>query len=101
MPIYPYGRGHNESDCRANGKIKKKVLNTGFQNTAQTLLPKDTSCPECQNKEFEKGTDILDVWFDSGICHYVFKKKYGINTFPADIYLGRKRSTQRLVSNQS
>ena len=58
-----------------------------FSNTAEKLLPEDISCPECQNREFEKGTDILDVWFDSGICHYVFKKKYGLNTFPADIYL--------------
>lgn len=58
-----------------------------FSNTVEKLLPEDTSCSECQNREFEKGTDILDVWFDSGICHYVFKKKYGIHTFPADIYL--------------
>ena len=58
-----------------------------FSNPAEKLLPEDTSCSECQNKEFEKGMDILDVWFDSGICHYVFKKKYGIHTFPADIYL--------------
>ena len=65
----------------------EKGIEYWFSSSAQTLLPKNTSCPHCQNTEFEKGTDILDVWFDSGICHDVFKKKYGTHTFPADIYL--------------
>ena len=65
----------------------KEGIEYWFSNTAEKLLPEDTCCPECQSREFEKGTDILDVWFDSGICHYVFKKKYGVRTFPADIYL--------------
>ena len=65
----------------------KEGIEYWFSHTAEKLLPKDTSCSKCQNTEFEKSTDILDVWFDSGICHYVFKKKYGINTFPADVYL--------------
>ena len=65
----------------------KKGIEYWFSSSVEKLLPKDTSCHECQNTEFEKGTDILDVWFDSGICHDVFKKKYGIQTFPADIYL--------------
>lgn len=65
----------------------KEGIEYWFSNPTEKLLPKDTSCSHCQNTKFEKGTDILDVWFDSGICHYVFKKKYGIRTFPADIYL--------------
>ena len=65
----------------------KKGIEYWFSSSVENLLPKGTSCHECQSTEFEKGTDILDVWFDSGICHDVFKKKYGIHTFPSDIYL--------------
>ena len=58
-----------------------------FSNSAKNLLPKGVTCPKCKAEEFKKGQDILDVWFDSGICHQVFYKKYGASTFPADIYL--------------
>ncbi len=84
---------HTLMDANIMNKIadqmeeSKEGIEYWFSNPAEKLLPEDTSCPECQSREFEKGTDILDVWFDSGICHYVFKKKYGAQTFPADIYL--------------
>lgn len=65
----------------------KEGIEYWFSNSTEKLLPKNVSCSHCQNTKFEKGTDILDVWFDSGICHYVFKKIYGIHTFPVDIYL--------------
>ena len=58
-----------------------------FSHSAEELLPKKITCPSCQNTKFKKGEDILDVWFDSGICHHVFKKYHGIQTFPADVYL--------------
>lgn len=35
---------------------------------------------------FRHGRDILDVWFDSGVCHAAVQKKRGLG-FPADIYL--------------
>ena len=58
-----------------------------FSRSAEELLPKNTVCPQCQNTKFEKGKDILDVWFDSGICHYVLKKHQGDRSFPAEVYL--------------
>ena len=36
---------------------------------------------------FEKGSDILDVWFDSGVCHAAVQKKRKELGFPADLYL--------------
>ncbi|MDE0118986.1 MAG: isoleucine--tRNA ligase [Bdellovibrionales bacterium] len=65
----------------------EKGIEYWFLNSAKNLLSKNRVCPKCQNTEFEKSTDILDVWFDSGICHDIFKKKYGTQTFPADLYL--------------
>ncbi len=39
--------------------------------------------------EYEKVTDILDVWFDSGVTHYaVLERREGLTDFPAaDLYL--------------
>ncbi len=57
-----------------------------FSHNWQSLLPQPMVCPKCQKSEWKKGSDILDVWFDSGICHFVYQKKYP-QFFPADIYL--------------
>ncbi len=53
--------------------------------TVQELLPKDLVCPHCKKSDFKKETDILDVWFDSGVSHYAVL--YQQKNFPADIYL--------------
>lgn len=39
------------------------------------------------SKGFRRGRDILDVWFDSGVCHAAVQKRRGNMGFPADIYL--------------
>jgi len=36
---------------------------------------------------FRHGRDILDVWFDSGVCHAAVQKRREGMAFPADIYL--------------
>lgn len=50
-------------------------------------LVMDHKCESCGHGEFKKGTDILDVWFDSGICHAAVQKKRDGLQFPADLYL--------------
>lgn len=42
---------------------------------------------ECGGDSFVQGKDILDVWFDSGICHTAVQKRNKNLDFPADIYL--------------
>ena len=44
-------------------------------------------CEDCGHSGFKKGKDILDVWFDSGICHAAVQKKRKGLKFPADLYL--------------
>jgi isoleucyl-tRNA synthetase len=34
------------------------------------MLPKDAACAHCGGKKFRKETDILDVWFDSGVSWF-------------------------------
>ena len=36
---------------------------------------------------YEKATDTLDVWFDSGVTHHTVLRKRGELAFPADLYL--------------
>lgn len=54
------------------------------------LVPAGFSCKKCHGTQFKKETDILDVWFDSGVSHYaVLTKRKDLN-FPADMYLEGK-----------
>ena len=44
--------------------------NIWFRSEAKDLLPEGYSHPDSPNGIFRKETDIMDVWFDSGSCHY-------------------------------
>jgi len=58
-----------------------------FESSVEDLLGKDVKCPQCSSTRWKKGTDILDVWFDSGTCHAaVQNRRAGLN-FPSDLYL--------------
>ena len=44
-------------------------------------------CLSCGSQDFTASQDIMDVWFDSGVCHAAVQdKEDGLHT-PADIYL--------------
>ena len=60
--------------------------NSWYQKEASAFVPADTACPKCGGKEFEKGRDILDVWFESGSSHGILQKRAG-HRWPADMYL--------------
>ncbi len=51
------------------------------------LLPEGFSCPTCGSKNFNKETDIMDVWFDSGTSHYAVLEERKELSWPADLYL--------------
>jgi isoleucyl-tRNA synthetase len=46
-----------------------------FEKDLKEFLSSDVECPHCKSKEFDKGSDILDVWFDSGVSHQAVVKK--------------------------
>jgi isoleucyl-tRNA synthetase len=51
------------------------------------LKPPGAKCAKCGSSEFRKGTDILDVWFESGCSHLgVLTTRDGLR-WPADMYL--------------
>jgi len=51
------------------------------------FIPESTQCTSCGHDQFTKGTDILDVWFDSGVSHVAVLEDRDYLDWPADLYL--------------
>jgi isoleucyl-tRNA synthetase len=58
-----------------------------FEREAAELLPAGTHCPKCGHGSFRKESDILDVWFDSGVSHAAVLERRPYLATPADLYL--------------
>lgn len=59
-----------------------------FAHDAEYFLPEGFECPHCHKANgFEKETDIMDVWFDSGSSHAAVLKNRDYLKWPADVYL--------------
>jgi len=56
----------------------------------ESLKKDSTACPNCISGSLCKETDILDVWFDSGVSHYAVLKQNPALAYPADMYLEGK-----------
>ncbi len=57
-----------------------------YELDAKDILPQGTKC-SCGCSEFDKETDIMDVWFDSGSSHMSVCDERDDLTWPADMYL--------------
>jgi len=67
--------------------VEKEGVDIWFTETEEKLLPPGTRCAKCGSNRFRKETDILDVWFDSGVSYAaVMEKREGLES-PADLYL--------------
>jgi len=51
------------------------------------LMPPGFVCPKCGGSHFTKETDIMDVWFDSGVSHASVLQQRDELRWPADLYL--------------
>jgi len=58
-----------------------------FARPAKDLVPRGTTCPKCGHDDFRKETDILDVWFDSGVSQAAVLRARPDQHWPADMYL--------------
>ena len=61
--------------------------NVWFEKEAMELVPDGFTCPHCGGKDFDKETDTLDCWFDSGSTHYASLMRRTPELWPADVYL--------------
>ena len=67
--------------------FEKHGADAWFIQGAEQLLPPGTKCGECGGADFKKETDILDVWFDSGVSFASLLENNPELSFPADMYL--------------
>ncbi|MDQ7782656.1 MAG: isoleucine--tRNA ligase [Desulfomonilaceae bacterium] len=58
-----------------------------FEATVEDLAPKGMTCPSCKSASFVKETDILDVWFDSGVSWAAVCKSRDNLVYPTQLYL--------------
>lgn len=61
-------------------RIEKQGMEAWFQLDAAELLGDEAD-------QYQKVTDTLDVWFDSGVTHYSVLQQNSELRFPADLYL--------------
>ena len=70
----------NELFVKISQMIEQGGIEAWFETDIKDLLDSDAS-------EYEKATDTLDVWFDSGVSHFaVLKAREGLSDV-ADLYL--------------
>ncbi len=83
--------GQPLNDTKVNDCVVQFFAKNGadawYTPAADALVPKGTTCPACSAAEFEKETDIIDVWFESGSSHAVVLGHEPNLPWPADMYL--------------
>jgi isoleucyl-tRNA synthetase len=67
--------------------VEKSGADIWFSGKEADLMPPGTVCPKCGSNHFRKETDILDVWFDSGVSYAAVVEKRDYLESPADLYL--------------
>ena len=76
-----------ESIAKLSELFDEHGSNIWFEKDAMELAPDGFTCPHCGGKTFEKETDTLDCWFDSGSTHYASLMHRTPELWPADVYL--------------
>ena len=61
-------------------------IDAWFTLAPQALAP-SARCPKCQGSELRTDSNILDVWFDSGVSHEAVLKTRPELHWPAELYL--------------
>jgi len=79
------------TDSAVMNKIVNEVAEAGadvwFEKPESDLIPKGYKCSKCGSEDFTKESDILDVWFDSGVSHAAVLEEDVRLSSPADLYL--------------
>lgn len=75
-----------ETSTKTEKIFREHGSNSWYTHDIKEFLPANAACSECGHTEFEKGQDIVDVWFESGASWNVVDNYEG-HHFPADMYL--------------
>lgn len=68
-------------------QVEERGTDAWFEDPVESVLPDGFQCPECGGNSFEKSTDTLDVWFDSGSSHIAVCDQREELGWPVDLYL--------------
>lgn len=71
---------------RVAKEIEKHTISYWDVVALQEVLPHGASCLSCKGTDFRKETDILDVWFDSGVSQFAVLKNNPDLGYPATVY---------------
>ncbi len=80
----------NEESINSVAELfKKESSDAWVKYSAEEILPRGFKCPDCMGSDFRKETDIMDVWFDSGITHraVVDARNDELGGSPVELYL--------------
>jgi isoleucyl-tRNA synthetase len=69
------------------GLVEKAGADIWFIDPEEKLMPTGTRCGHCGSNRFKKETDILDVWFDSGVSYAACMEARDYLESPSDLYL--------------
>ena len=67
--------------------FEKESADAWYTREAIELLPESYKCRKCGAAEWTKETDILDVWFDSGVSSVAVLENRDELRWPADVYI--------------
>lgn len=77
----------NEVFERIIKSVEENGADIWFMKKTEEFLPSAYKCKKCGGNSFSKETDILDVWFDSGVSHAAVIEVDERLSWPADMYL--------------
>ena len=66
--------------------FRKEGSDSWFIKPVDEILPEGIKCSKCGSSSFRKETDIMDVWFDSGVSHAAVCGQRRDLSCPADLY---------------
>jgi isoleucyl-tRNA synthetase len=69
------------------GLVEQDGADIWFTEPVEKLMPTGTRCKHCGSVRFKKETDILDVWFDSGVSYAACMEARDYLESPSDLYL--------------
>lgn len=78
---------NHETVNKISELFEKHGADVWFEKQAEEFLSQDAVCQKCGHNKFIKETDILDVWFDSGVSHAAVLEQRSNLKWPADLYL--------------
>ncbi len=73
-------------DPDLNEKILARIEEEGTDFWFNEKTTEELLAPKYNPSDYQKSTDILDVWFESG-CSYSFLKETDVSHLPIDLYL--------------